>query len=72
MWDVRCSDSLATDNIETTAGYGFASNNAVKRKHQHHSNIKQNFHFAAFSVETLIPWAEEDRMIINKLGRLLA
>ena len=42
-----------------------------EKKHELYEEIKQNYHFVAFAVETIGLWASETRKLIQIIGRRL-
>ena len=69
VWDATCADSLAPSNMTGRSKQpGMASEKAAARKHTKYSKIKSSYHFVAFAVETLGPWADETIKFINKVG----
>lgn len=56
-------------NSNTKAGY--ASEVAVTKKHKLYEEIKRNYIFVAFAVETIGPWAKETQESIKILGKKL-
>lgn len=48
---------------------GHASGKAVKKKHILYEEIKGNYEFVAFAVETLGPWAAETDALIKIIGK---
>ncbi|XP_037027909.1 uncharacterized protein LOC119068426 isoform X3 [Bradysia coprophila] len=69
VWDATCADSLAASNMAgRTKTPGMASVKAANRKHAKYSKLKRNYHFVAFAVESLGPWAKESVDLLNKIG----
>ncbi|XP_037027893.1 uncharacterized protein LOC119068426 isoform X2 [Bradysia coprophila] len=59
VWDATCADSLAASNMAgRTKTPGMAK----------YSKLKRNYHFVAFAVESLGPWAKESVDLLNKIG----
>lgn len=71
VWDVTCVDTLAKSYLRVNNVPGQASENAAKKKHRLYEEIKRNYHFVAFAVETIGPWAAETIKLIETIGRKL-
>lgn len=69
VWDATCVDSLATSNMSGRIKTpGMASERAVIRKHSKYTDIKRNYHFVAFAVETFGPWSKEAINLLDRIG----
>jgi len=71
VWDVTCVDTLAKSYLRVNNIPGQASEIAAKKKHDLYEEIKRNYHFVAFAVETIGPWAKETIKLIQTIGRKL-
>lgn len=71
VWDVTCVDTLAKIYLRVKNKPGQASENATQKKHHLYEEIKRNYHFVAFAVESIVPWAEETRKLIQIVGKKL-
>ena len=72
LWDATCTDTLCPSNIKgTIREAGSAAEKAVKRKRNLYRNMIHNYHFVVFATETMGPWCEEGKDLIEHLGSML-
>ena len=72
LWDATCTDTFCPSNINSTIRVaGSATEKAVRRKKYIYREMISNFHFVAFATETMGPWCEEGKELIEKLGSML-
>ena len=73
LWDATCTDTFCPSNIKLTSRKaGSAAEKAVvKKKNLYKDMIQKNFHFVVFATETMGPWCNEGKDLIEKLGSML-
>lgn len=72
IWDFTCADTTCQSYVASMSRRAGAAatcrENAKKAKYR---QLESNFHFCPISVETMGPWGEDGRRLINEIGKKL-
>jgi hypothetical protein len=72
LWDVSCTDTLAKSYIELSSKKaGEAAHLRENTKKSKYVTVEtyNNYHFVPIAIETLGPWGDDARKIINEIGQ---
>lgn len=72
LWDVTVGDTVAQSYLSSSAhNPGTVAENAERRKHNHYSSLKSNYHFTPISFETFGCMGSDTKEFLTNLGRCL-
>ncbi|KAI5639757.1 hypothetical protein NE865_07834 [Phthorimaea operculella] len=72
LWDATCVSTFAASHLaKTMREAGSAAETAAGQKHLKYAELKRQYLFVPFAVETGGPWGKEAKIFIRELGRRL-
>lgn len=72
IWDFTSADTKCQSYVASTSRrVGAAENHRENSKINKYKELEANFYFCHIAIETMDPWGDDARKLINEIGKML-